>query len=216
VRSSVVTDLADVVLPVPPVAEKSGTFVDWEGRERPFDVVLDTPSMNEVRVLAAIADELVAEGAAPVGLGFSTIEGAADEFAALSSATQARITAPDVAPTSAPVPANGEAVLATWRHLLDLGRGQDGEGALAGTAPRTVARLSAATAAAVGVADGDDITVATDAGTITAPVVITELPEGVVWLPAHSAGSSVTASLRAHHGSIVRLSTTASSAGGAA
>jgi NADH-quinone oxidoreductase subunit G len=221
VRSSVVTDLADVVLPVPPVAEKSGTFVDWEGRERPFDVVLDTPTMNEVRVLAAIADELVAEGAAPVGLGFSTIEAAGDELAALSAATDSRIATPDVAAAAAPAPAAGEAVLATWRHLLDLGRGQDGEGALAGTAPRTVARLSAATAAAIGVSEGADVTVTTDAGSITAPLVITDLPDGVVWLPTHSAGSSVTASLRAHHGSIVRLrasetSATASSAGGVA
>lgn len=31
-RPSAVTDRADVVLPVAAVAEKSGTFVDWEGR----------------------------------------------------------------------------------------------------------------------------------------------------------------------------------------
>jgi NADH-quinone oxidoreductase subunit G len=214
VRSSAVTDLADVVLPVPPVAEKSGTFVNWEGRERPFDVVLDTPTMNEVRLLAAIADEMVAEGAAAVGLGFSTIEGAADELAALSSATASRVALPDVAPAAAPVAAAGEAVLATWRHLLDLGLGQDNEPALAGTAPRVTARLSAATAAAVGVGEGAEVTVSTDAGSITAPVAISELPDGVVWIPAHSAGSRVTVDLQAHHGAIVRLSAAAPHAGG--
>ena len=31
------TQLADVVLPVAPAEEKAGTFLDWEGRRRPFD-----------------------------------------------------------------------------------------------------------------------------------------------------------------------------------
>jgi NADH-quinone oxidoreductase subunit G len=34
IRQSSVTDLADVVLPVAPVQEKQGTFLDWEGRAR--------------------------------------------------------------------------------------------------------------------------------------------------------------------------------------
>src|SRR5690606_39329014 len=41
VRRSEVTELADVVFPVAPPVEKAGTFVTWEGRERPFPVVLD-------------------------------------------------------------------------------------------------------------------------------------------------------------------------------
>ena len=36
-RHSAVTERADVVLPVAPAVEKAGTFVDWEGRARPFD-----------------------------------------------------------------------------------------------------------------------------------------------------------------------------------
>ena len=38
VRNSQVTEYADVVFPVVPPAEKDGTFVNWEGRERPFPV----------------------------------------------------------------------------------------------------------------------------------------------------------------------------------
>ena len=45
VRESDVTRAADVVLPVAPVVEKAGTFVNWEGRLRPFDAVLDEPSI---------------------------------------------------------------------------------------------------------------------------------------------------------------------------
>lgn len=36
VRESEITALADVVFPVAPVAEKAGTFLDWEGRLRSF------------------------------------------------------------------------------------------------------------------------------------------------------------------------------------
>ena len=39
VRSSAVTELADVVLPVAPPVEKAGTFLNWEGRPRPFPQV---------------------------------------------------------------------------------------------------------------------------------------------------------------------------------
>ena len=41
-RHSAVTELADVVFPVAAAVEKAGTFVDWEGRERPFDTALPT------------------------------------------------------------------------------------------------------------------------------------------------------------------------------
>src|SRR5699024_2292616 len=56
-RASDVTDRADVVLPVAAVAEKSGTFLDWEGRHRPFGNALQLPGvLSDLRVLSAIAD----------------------------------------------------------------------------------------------------------------------------------------------------------------
>ena len=54
--------------------------------------------------------------------------------------------------------------LASWHQLLDGGRMQAGEPYLAGTARPVVARMSAATAAEAGVADGDKVTVATAGG----------------------------------------------------
>ena len=69
IRESAVTELADVVFPVAPVAEKAGMFVDWEGRVRPFDKVLrDSNALPDLRVLAGVADEL------GVDLGFKTVE----------------------------------------------------------------------------------------------------------------------------------------------
>ena len=58
---------------------------------------------------------------------------------------------------------------------------------------------------ALGVADGDRVTVATDAGEVTAPVVVTEMPDGVVWLPTNATGAPVRSALRAGHGAVVRL-----------
>ena len=58
-RASLVTERADVVFPVSLMQERAGTFVNWEGRRRPFDIVLERPNdMSDLRVLAALADGL--------------------------------------------------------------------------------------------------------------------------------------------------------------
>ena len=105
-----------------------------------------------------------------------------------------------------PVPAEpGVMLLATWHNLLDAGRMQDGEPNLAGTARAAVARMSQATAAEAGTADGAKVSVATSRGVITVPVEIADMPDRVVWLPANSAGSAVRRVLGAGHGSEVSL-----------
>ena len=99
-------------------------------------------------------------------------------------------------------------VLATWRQLLDSGRMQDGEPSLAGTARPVVARMSAATAAKAGVADGDKVTIATDRGSVTVPVDVVPMADRVVWLPATGLPgqrSTIRAELGAGHGSTVTL-----------
>jgi NADH-quinone oxidoreductase subunit G len=75
--------------------------------------------------------------------------------------------------------------------LLDLGRLQDNEPALAGTAPAPVVRISVTRAEKMGVTDGDTVTVTGSTGSITLPVQVTEMPERVVWLPMNSPGSRV-------------------------
>lgn len=200
VRRSEVTELADVVLPVAPPVERPGTFVSWEGRARPFPQALTSTAMPDHRVLDALADEL------GVTLGLRTIAAVhADSEALRGDWDGARVPAPAVAGVApAPVPA-GHAVLATWHQLLDAGRLQDGEPFLAGTAKRPVARLSPATAAAVGVPDGAHLVVATDAGAITLPLVVTDMADHVVWLPTASAGSQVRDALHALPGDVVRI-----------
>jgi NADH-quinone oxidoreductase subunit G len=200
VRESEVTALADVVLPVAPPVERPGTFVTWEGRPRPFPQALTSTAMPDHRVLDALADEL------GVTLGLRTIaEVHADAEALRGDWDGARVPAPAVPHAEPPAVAPGHAVLATWHLLLDSGRLQDGEPFLAGTAKRPVARLSAATAAAAGVLDGADVTVTTDAGSITLPAVVTPMADHVVWLPTASGASQVRDALRALPGDLVRI-----------
>ena len=90
-----------------------------------------------------------------------------------------------------PRPAAGEAVLAGHRLLLDQGRLQEGDEALAGTRHAAVARFSAATADEAGVKDGDLLVVTGPAGTVRLPLQVTEMPDRVVWLPLNSTGGGV-------------------------
>ncbi len=210
-RHSEVTDRADVVLPVAAPAERSGTFLDWEGRERRLTAATPRPGiLPDARVLAVLARALDAD------LGFADVDGAAAALRQLGSAPTgdpdrtAPTGDPDRTAPTGPVPAlaapgPGQARLATWRQLLDLGRGQDGEPDLAATARPPVARLSAATAAEIGAADGEPVQVSTPAGAITLPLMVTDMPDRVVWIPQNSPGSRVGEHLRARAGAIVTV-----------
>lgn len=199
VRASDVTERADVVLPVAPPVEKPGTFVTWEGRPRPFPQALVSHALPDHRVLHNLAEAL------GVDLGLSSVADVHAELDQLGGWDGARVAAPQVAAAEPPAVPPGHAVLATWHHLLDSGRLQDGEPHLAGTAKRPVARVSAATAQAVGVADGGPLAVSSDAGTVTLPALVTDMPDFVVWLPTSSPGSAVRDTLHAVGGDLVRL-----------
>jgi NADH-quinone oxidoreductase subunit G len=200
VRASAVTDRADVVLPVAPTQEKPGAFMDWEGRWRLFEQALASNALPDVRALYMLADYM------DVDLGVRDVPTARTELAELGRWEGGRAAAPRVEPVEPTAPGAGEAVLATWHLLLDGGRLQDGEPYLAGTAHSAHVRLSPATAAAVGAGDGELVTVSTDRGSMSLPLVVTEMPDGVVWLPTNSVGSGVRASLAPASGALVRLS----------
>jgi NADH-quinone oxidoreductase subunit G len=200
-RESSVTELADVVFPVAPVVEKAGSFINWEGRLRPFDPALPSNATPDLRVLQTLADEV------GVDLGVRSAAAAGEELARLGwwSGERAPVTDEYTAPGAAPAPGPGEAVLASWRMLLDAGRLQDGEQHLAGTARPPVARCSEASAVEIGAAAGDLVTVSTGHGSISLPLEITEMPDRVVWLPMNSPGSAVHAQLATTAGAVVRI-----------
>jgi NADH-quinone oxidoreductase subunit G len=198
-RASAVTARADVVLPVAPAANKSGSFVNWEGRRREFGVTLaEAGLLPDCRVLDTLAVEM------DVDLFTQTPAAAAADLAKLAPVAR-KASAPTVSTTGVNAAGNGTVRLASWRQLLDLGSLQDDEPHLAGTARPVVARLSAGTAASAGLADVDVVTVSTDRGSVTLPVALADLPDGVVWLPGNSPGSALRSTLGAGHGDLVSL-----------
>jgi NADH-quinone oxidoreductase subunit G len=199
-RESAVTQRADVVLPVASVTEKSGTFLNWEGRERKFDQVLeDATRISDLRVLNMLAEAL------NVPLGLRNPAEAKIEFDSLGVWDGERSIAPSHEALARTEPAAGEALLTTWRMLLDLGSLQDGETNLAGTARKACVRLSGETALEIGVENGDQVRVSSDAGFISLPLQITKMPTRVVWLPENSAGSQVRRTLGVTSGAVVRI-----------
>jgi NADH-quinone oxidoreductase subunit G len=217
-RPSLVTEYADVILPIAPSAEKSGSYLNWEGRRREFDVTVEnTGALSDCRVLDTLAVEM------DVDLFTQTPAAAAADLARVLNATQisegyvaeedphrseiqqTKVSAASDNPESGNAASDntksGNAILSTWRQLLDDGSLQVDEPHLAGTARPVVARISAATAKGRRWAK-----ISTARGSITLPAEIADLPDDVVWLPGNSAGSHVRATLAAGHGSRVSLS----------
>jgi NADH-quinone oxidoreductase subunit G len=199
-RRSSVARRADVVFPVAPVVEKAGTFVDWEGRLRTFDAVLSSTAMTDGRVLDALAAQL------GVTLGTADVATVRRELGSLPATRSGRPAAPAVAAGAASVPADGQAILTTWHHLIDLGSLTDGDEYLGGTARPPVVRLAKDLAESLGVADGDPVTVGTDRGALTLPAAITDMPAHVVWLPTNSPGATVRRTLGVTSGAVVKVS----------
>ncbi|WP_320776661.1 NADH-quinone oxidoreductase subunit G [Streptomyces sp. CRN 30] len=204
-RPSEVTEHADVVLPVAAVAEKAGSFLNWEGRVRSFEAALKPDQMTrrlaptDGRVLQMLADAM------DVHLGLPDLRTTRAELDRLGRWDGPRATAPMDTAGQLPRPATGEAVLAGHRLLLDQGRLQDGDEALAGTRHAARARVSAATAAEAGVKDGDVLAVSGPGGSVELPLEVTDMPDRVVWLPLNSAGAGVASGTRALPGALVRI-----------
>ncbi|WP_165986772.1 NADH-quinone oxidoreductase subunit G [Streptomyces sp. YIM 98790] len=205
-RPSEVTARAHVVLPVAAVAEKSGTFLNWEGRYRPFEAAIKPDQMTrrhvqtDTRALHMLADHM------DVALGLPDVTAVRRELAELGEWTGDLPLGPTGTADTPALPEPGTAVLAGHRMLLDQGRLQDGDEALAATRHAAPARLSAATATAAGLAaDAAAVTVTGPAGSMTLPLEITEMPDGVVWLPLNSTGGGVHHDLGAVPGQRVTL-----------
>ncbi|MGA8847677.1 MAG: NADH-quinone oxidoreductase subunit G [Nocardioides sp.] len=179
VRASDVTRAADVVFPVAPVIDKAGTFVNWEGRSRPFDAVLGSPSsLPDLRVLAGIAEEMRAP------LGFRTVSDVWAQMEDLGPWDGPRSTMSRVAAAPSDFDAPG-LVLATWKQMLDQGTMQAGDKHLAATARPAVAKVSRVVFEAV----GPTVTLTGERGSVTLPTEIAaDMVDGVVWVPTNSSG----------------------------
>lgn len=199
IRHSAVTRVADVILPVAPVTGKPGAYFDWEGRLRTFETVIPSELMSDHAVLDTLAQAMGVE------LGTAETHTVRAELAGLPDPLT-RQPAPDWASDhAAHAQEDGKAVLATWRQLLDGGSLQENNPHLAGCAPDPVVRLSAATAKAIGAVEGGGVTVSTSIGGITLPLNVTDMPEGVVWLPQNAPGRGIYRHLGAGSGDVVTI-----------
>ena len=199
VRRSEVTDRADVVLPVAPPLEKNGTFINWEGRLRPFGQAIASRSQTDRLVFDALASEF------GVDLGLHDLVGLYDQVNPLMQWNGQREEFLPAEASELVEVGQGEALLATHKPMLDAGRLQDGATMLAGSARRPVVFASRATVAGLGIDEGEELTLSTQRGSITLPLQFADLPDGVVWVPECSQGSIVHESL-GNFGSSVTLS----------
>lgn len=200
IAPSSITAVADVVLPVAAVTEKSGSFLNWEGRPRAFDAaVADSLNRSDVRILSMLADAM----GESIMLG--TVTAAAREFSQLGKWDGARTQLAAVAPASAKSVSGNEALLTSWRRLLDMGTLQKGEDNLAGTRRPTVAVISPKRAESIGVTTGQQVRISNAHGSITIPVLVEDIHEDAVWIPRNSFASQALVALDAVHGEVVTV-----------
>ena len=200
IAHSAVTAIADVVLPVAAITEKSGSFLDWEGRPRAFTKAIEESlTRSDLRILSMLADEM----GTPINL--PSVAATAREIAALGNWDGAKASFTPAKSNKSLKLAAGEAVLSSWRLLLDLGTLQAGEPNLAGTARPATANISQSRADSLGVAEGEAITVSTARGSITLPAHITAMADGSVWLARNSDGSQTIATLGIVGGEVVSV-----------
>ena len=200
IQENSLTRYANVSLPVAPVTEKSGTFINWEGRPRPFGrAISSTNALTDARVLAMLAETLGFE------FGLQTIEELRQELSSFGNWTGKKIEKPVVKEVGALETSPSTAILSTWNLLLDDGALQKGEEHLAGTQRTAVAHMSEKTAADHKLENDDKVIISNARGSITIKLEIIEMVNDVVWIPANNHDSKVKSKLGAKEGDIVTI-----------
>jgi NADH-quinone oxidoreductase subunit G len=200
IASSAVTQHANVVLPVAAVTEKSGSFLNWEGRPRSFDAaVQDSLNRSDLRILSMIAEEM------GTSINLGTVSAAIKEIASLGKWDGARASMSKVSAPAVPTVSGDQFILTSWRRLLDLGTLQQGEENLAGTARAIVAVISPKRAGALGVVDGDKLKISTSLGSVTLSALVEDIHDDALWAPRNSRGSQLLVNLGVAHGAVVSV-----------
>ncbi|OKL49670.1 NADH-quinone oxidoreductase subunit G [Boudabousia liubingyangii] len=197
VNQTEATELADVVLPVAPPVEKPGTFINWEGRLRPFGQALSSTALDDRQVLTRVAR------AAGVELGIDTLKDLYAEVNELMEWDGQRTSAPNAPAAPLPQVQPGQAVLSTNKLLVDDALTLAGATDLRASARRPIARISRGTAEQLGISAGQTLQLSTELGSLELPVVLTTMPDKVVWVPQNN-GTNVHETLGAN-GTLVNL-----------
>ena len=200
IRQSDITEIAQVVFPVATVVEKSGSFMDWQGKVRKFEAAVEQSlNRSDVRILSMLADEI----GRPINL--PTVKAARNEFESIGNWDGQLVSMKPAAPLEVKSVKADEAILSSWRNLLDKGSLQDGEENLAGTARQSVAVISQSRASSLNVKENDLVRVSNDYGAVTLPCVIEDIEDSSVHLPRNSLGSQLFRNLGVVSNSIVKV-----------
>ena len=200
IRQSDITEIAQVVFPVATVVEKSGSFMDWQGKVRKFEAAVEQSlNRSDVRILSMLADEI----GRPINL--PTVKAARNEFESIGNWDGQLVAMKPAAPLEVKSVKADEAILSSWRNLLDKGSLQDGEENLAGTARQSVAVISQTRASSLNVKENDLVRVSNDYGAVTLPCVIEDIDDSSVHLPRNSLGSQLFRNLGVVSNSIVKV-----------
>ena len=138
-------------------------------------------------------------------LNLGTVTAAIKEIASIGKWDGARVSLDKVNASSHPALNPEQALITSWRRLLDLGTLQQGEENLAGTARRTVAVISPKRAQALGVVDGDQLKISTAQGSVTLSALVENIHDDAVWAPRNSRGSQLLVNLGVAHGAVVTV-----------
>ena len=200
IRQSDITEIASVVLPVAAVVEKSGSFIDWQGNTRSFEAAVDQSlNRSDVRILSMLSDEI----GKPINL--ATIKAARAEFNSIGIWDGPKPVMKSVSPIAVKTVTGDEAILTSWRNLLDKGSLQDGEENLAGTARKSVVVISNSRAAKIGVKESELVRVSNEYGAITLPCLIADIEESSIWLARNSLSSQLIRNLGAVSNTVVKV-----------
>ena len=201
IRQSDITEIAQVVFPVATVVEKSGSFMDWQGKVRKFEAAVEQRlNRSDVRILSMLAEEI----GRPINL--PTVKAARNEFESIGNWDGQLAAMKPAAPLEVKSVKADEAILSSWRNLLDKGSLQDGEENLAGTARQSVAVISQSRASSLNVKENGLVRVSNDYGAVTLPCVIEDIEDSSVHLPRNSLGSQLFRNLGVVSNSIVKVS----------
>lgn len=189
---SEITQRASVVFPVAVVTEKSGSFMNWEGRSKPFSAAFrEALTLTDAGVLSMLASAMDFQFNGDT----RTLR---KEINSLKPWSGSRV---ELKPQAVSVPVG--TTLATWRLLIDSGVMQEGEPHLAATARPSVVAVSSAMFEQLG--KPEVITVTGPRGSITLPAQVAEVSSESVWLPMNSPESHIYAQLGCGYGEVVTV-----------
>lgn len=173
--------------------------MNWEGRARLFDAAVEgSLHRSDVRILSMLADAM------GKSISLNSVKSASKELGSLAKWDGARAKFTPSNSKSISI-GSDEAILTSWRRLLDDGSLQEGEVNLAGTARKSVVVISPNRASELGVVDGESVKVSNSQGSIVLPVLVENIHDDAVWLPRKSSGAHLLETLGSASGTLVKV-----------